>query len=118
MKKKLLTPRQQCIINMPWQFCRFLIEKKALTKFLDNFAKEYEKSDEWREEFFALLSSGQVICERRKLQPDEVCNSALLSWGFNWDESNEGFDYWYKIFNGIEEFENKEKAHYCKIKFY
>lgn len=77
MKKKNLTKRHRLLVSMPRLLLLFLIEKKILTKFMDNCDK------------LMLTSDVNYACNRR--------DRASIFDYFYFIDTEEGADYWNEL---------------------
>lgn len=82
MKQKTLTYRHRLVCAIPYSLLHFLIEYECLRKYLDNCCKDpsigFITSLE-KEGFLAYNDLG-----------------VLFTWAFTWNETPEGYDYWYR----------------------
>ena len=82
MKQKTLTYRHRLICAIPYSLLHFLIAYDCLKQYLDNCCKESSPN------FLEDLERGSLI---------QIANQGhVFTWAFIWEDTPEGFDYWYR----------------------
>lgn len=82
MKQKTLTYRHRLVCAIPYSLLRFLIAYDCLKQYLDNCCKDSSLS------FLEDLEQQKFILEHEQ--------HYAIAWAFVWEDSPEGYDYWYR----------------------
>ena len=83
MKKKL-TFRHRLICAIPYSLLHFLIKYDCLKQYLDNCCKDHS------------LSFLEDLEQQRFILAQQQCRGHLFTWAFAWEDTPEGYDYWYR----------------------
>lgn len=71
---------------MPYELLKLLIEKKALHKFIVNTIDSHSTLDDFSQRY-------QITLLMRKFTPN------IIILAFVWSKTDEGYDFWYDIYN-------------------
>lgn len=81
---KKLSYRHRIICAIPYSLLHFLIEYNCLKQYLDNCCKD------------SSLSFLEDLEQQRFIPAQQQCRGHLITWAFVWEDTPEGYDYWYR----------------------
>lgn len=87
--KKIANLRHFIIVNMPYLLLKVLIEHNALTSYISNVISYYQS---WNKD--EIYDSIETVFDTNQI-------GILLADSFFWEESKEGYEFWFNIYKEI-----------------
>ncbi len=87
--KKIANLRHFIIVNMPYLLLKVLIEHNALTSYVSNVISYYQS---WNKD--EIYDSIETVFDTNQI-------GILLADSFFWEESKEGYEFWFNIYKEI-----------------
>lgn len=100
MKKKNLTLRHRLVCALPYVVLHWLITENLLSQYCDNTVEYIRKYMTNRNDLDGFI--GFLEKELRKSKP-EITNQ-YIDWAFVWDETIEGYNFWYRRSNWLKDY--------------